>query len=397
MKKVLRILNRFNVGGPTHNATYLTKFLSPEYETKLIGGKKLESEAAFEYLLQENDIDYTILENMNRSINPLKDFKAFVEIRNIIKDFKPDIVHTHASKSGALGRLAAISLKVPIILHTFHGHVFHSYFGKLKTYIYILIERFLAKKSSAIIAISELQKNELTRDFNICDSNKISVIPLGFDLEKFQIKCSEQRQNFRDEFLVNADDICIGIIGRLTPIKNHDFFIRAIKKTLVKTNYPVKFFIIGDGEEKVNLMNLSYELGLTYSSDTQKRPKALIHFTSWRSDMTKVYAGLDIVALTSLNEGTPVTLIEAQAANKPIVSTDVGGVRDILEEGVTGLLSPPNDMESFVNNLVNIIENKELRESMGSSGYNNVFKKFSYMRLVDDVRSLYESLIYDKK
>ena len=160
MKKVLRILNRFNVGGPTHNATYLTKFLSPEYETKLIGGKKLESEAAFEYLLQENDIDYTILENMNRSINPLKDFKAFVEIRNIIKDFKPDIVHTHASKSGALGRLAAISLKVPIILHTFHGHVFHSYFGKLKTYIYILIERFLAKKSSAIIAISELQKNE---------------------------------------------------------------------------------------------------------------------------------------------------------------------------------------------------------------------------------------------
>ena len=197
--------------------------------------------------------------------------------------------------------------------------------------------------------------------------------------------------------MVNADDICIGIIGRLTPIKNHDFFIRAIKKTLVKTNYPVKFFIIGDGEEKVNLMNLSYELGLTYSSDTQKRPKALIHFTSWRSDMTKVYSGLDIVALTSLNEGTPVTLIEAQAANKPIVSTDVGGVRDILEEGVTGLLSPPNDMESFVNNLVNIIENKELRESMGSSGYNNVFKKFSYMRLVDDVRSLYESLIYDKK
>jgi glycosyltransferase involved in cell wall biosynthesis len=397
MKKVLRILNRFNVGGPTHNATYLTKFLSPQYETKLVGGKKLESEAAFEYLLQENDIDYTILENMNRSINPLKDFKAFIEIRNIIKDYKPDIVHTHASKSGALGRLAAISLKVPIILHTFHGHVFHSYFGKLKTYIYILIERFLARKSSAIIAISELQKNELTRDFNICDSNKISVIPLGFDLEKFQIKCSEQRQNFRDEFLVNTDDICIGIIGRLTPIKNHDFFIRAIKKTLVKTNYPVKFFIIGDGEEKVNLMNLSYELGLTYSSETQKKPKALIHFTSWRSDMTKVYAGLDIVALTSLNEGTPVTLIEAQAANKPIVSTDVGGVRDILEEGVTGLLSPPNDIESFVNNLVNIIENKELRESMGSSGYTNVFKKFSYMRLVDDVRSLYESLIYDKK
>jgi len=145
MKKVLRILNRFNIGGPTHNATYLTKFLSPEYETKLIGGKKLESEAAFEYLLKENKLDYLIIENMNRALNPIKDLKAFFEIRNIIKDFKPDIVHTHASKSGALGRLAAISMRVPIILHTFHGHVFHSYFGKLKTYLYIVIERYLAQ------------------------------------------------------------------------------------------------------------------------------------------------------------------------------------------------------------------------------------------------------------
>jgi glycosyltransferase involved in cell wall biosynthesis len=144
-------------------------------------------------------------------------------------------------------------------------------------------------------------------------------------------------------------------------------------------------------------MNLSDELGLTYSLDVQKKLKALIHFTSWRSDMTKVYAGLDIVTLTSLNEGTPVTLIEAQASNKPIVSTDVGGVRDILEEGVTGLLSPSNDMESFVNNLVNVIEKKELRESMGAAGYTNVFEKFSYRRLVGDVRSLYETLIYEKK
>jgi glycosyltransferase involved in cell wall biosynthesis len=397
MKKVLRILNRFNVGGPTHNATYLTKYLSPEYETKLIGGKKLESEAAFEYMLKENNIDYIILENMNRSINPLKDFKAFLEIRNIIKDYRPDIVHTHASKSGALGRLAAISLKVPIILHTFHGHVFHSYFGKIKTYIYILIERYLARKSSAIIAISELQKNELTNDFNICASNKVSVIPLGFELDKFQVNYSEQRQCFREEFLVNNDDICIGIIGRLTPIKNHDFFIRVIKETLTKTQHSIKFFIIGDGEERSNLINLSSELGLTYSLEAEKNLEALIHFTSWRSDMTKVYAGLDIVALTSLNEGTPVTLIEAQASNKPIVSTDVGGVRDILKEGVTGFLSPSNDINSFVNNLVKLIENKDLRKSMGSSGYTNVSKKFTYKRLVDDMKSLYESLIYEKK
>lgn len=397
MKKVLRILNRFNVGGPTHNATYLTKFLAPEYETKLIGGKKLESEAAFEYLLKENGIDYSIIENMNRSLNLVKDFKAFLEIRNIIKDYKPDIVHTHASKSGALGRLAAISLRVPIIIHTFHGHVFHSYFGKLKTLFYILVERFLAKNSSAIIAISELQKNELTKDFNICPDKKISVIPLGFDLEKFQVNYADQRKSFRDEFCIEENEICIGIIGRLTPIKDHDFFIRAIKKVIRKTNQPLKIFIIGDGEEKTSLMNLSNRLDLAFSTHTEINSKALIHFTSWRSDMNKVYAGLDIVALTSLNEGTPVTLIEAQASNKPIVSTDVGGVRDILQEGVTGLLSPPKDINSYVNNLVSVIENKKLRESMGASGYNNVFEKFSYRRLVRDVKSLYDNLIYEKK
>ena len=170
-----------------------------------------------------------------------------------MKEYQPDIVHTHASKSGALGRLAAISLKVPIIIHTFHGHVFHSYFGKFKTLFYILIERFLAKKSSAIIAISHLQKNELTKVFNICPEKKMCVIPLGFDLEKFQIDYENQRLIFREEFKINDDDICIGIVGRLTSIKNHDFFIRAIKDVLAKTDRSLKVFIIGDGEENLIL------------------------------------------------------------------------------------------------------------------------------------------------
>ena len=145
MKKVLRILTDLMLEDLQYNATYLTKHLSPEYETKLIGGKKLKSEATFEYLLKENEVDFTIIENMNRSMHPLKD-QSLVEIRKIMKEYQPDIVYTHASKSGALGRLVAISLKVPIIIHTFHGHVFHSYFGKFKTLFYILIERFLAKK-----------------------------------------------------------------------------------------------------------------------------------------------------------------------------------------------------------------------------------------------------------
>jgi len=397
MKKVLRILNRFNVGGPTHNATYLTKFLSPEYETKLIAGKKLDSEAASEYILEKYNIDYFIIENMSRSLNPIKDLKAFFEIRKIIKDYKPDIVHTHASKSGALGRLAAISLKVPVILHTFHGHVFHSYFGRLKTYFYIIIERYLASKSSAIIAISNLQKNELSRDFNICPIEKISVIPLGFDLEKFQTNIIEERQLFRNEFSLSENDVAIGIIGRLTSIKNHDLFIKSIHMALSKIENSIKVFIIGDGEDKTKLIKLSKELDLSISTLDIKNKSALIHFTSWRSDMSSVYAGLDIVALSSLNEGTPVTLIEAQAANKPVVSTDVGGVRDILQEGVTGLLSSSDDLKAFSENLIKLIENKDLRNSMGAVGYKNVCSKFSYKRLVSDVESLYNRLSNEHK
>ena len=138
-KKILRILNRFNVGGPTYNVAFLTRYISNDFETKLIAGKKLDSEGSSEYILKEHTVDYEIIENMQRELSLVKDFKAFIEIRRIIREFKPDIVHTHASKSGALGRLAAISMNVPFILHTFHGHVFHSMFGKIKTNFYIYI------------------------------------------------------------------------------------------------------------------------------------------------------------------------------------------------------------------------------------------------------------------
>ena len=225
MKKVLRILNRFNIGGPTHNATFLTKHLYPEYQTKLIAGKKLDSEASSEYILKDYEIDFEIIEDMSRSINLIKDLKSFLKIKKIIKEFKPDIVHTHASKSGALGRLAAITSKVPIIVHTFHGHVFHSYFGNLKTKLFILLERYLAKKSSAIIAISNLQRKELINVFKICTENKTHTIQLGFDLDKFQEENLSKRNVFRDEFKLAADDIAIGIVGRLTPIKNHSLMI----------------------------------------------------------------------------------------------------------------------------------------------------------------------------
>ena len=393
MVKVLRILNRFNVGGPTHNATFLTKYLEPQYKTKLIAGKKLDSEATSEYILKKNNIDYFILENMSRSLSLINDVRSFLEIRKIIREYKPNIVHTHASKSGALGRLAAILSGVPIIVHTFHGHVFHSYFGRLKTYLYLLVERFLASKSSAIIAISNLQKDELVNNFKICSSKKMHVIPLGFDLERFQVDRYENRNSFRTEFALEDDCIAIGIVGRLTAIKNQELFLRSVKEVTKNCKKLLKVFLIGDGEDKEKLKNLCEDLNMPFSKSYSQKEEILVYFTSWRQDMERVYAGLDIVALSSLNEGTPVTLIEAQAANKPIVATDVGGIRDIVIENKTGLLSKSGDLKGLANNLRKLIDDDNLRDQLGRSGYDNVIRSFSYKRLVSDVKSLYTELL----
>ena len=242
MPRVLRIINRFNLGGPTYNAAYLTKYMSPEFETLLVGGMHDETEGSSKYILENLGIEPIIIPEMKREINFKQDRIAYKKIKVIIKEFKPDIVHTHASKAGALGRLAAHQLGVKAVIHTFHGHVFHSYFGKVKTLFYKQIERFLAKKSTKIIAISEIQKKELTIEHKICSVDKTCVIPLGFDLSKFKDNQLEKRETFRNEWKIEENEIAIGIIGRLVPIKDHHFFIDVIDEIKDKTSKNIRFF-----------------------------------------------------------------------------------------------------------------------------------------------------------
>ena len=326
--KILRIINRFNLGGPTYNAAYLTKYLEPEFETLLVGGAKYEEEESSEFILEKLEINSIVIPEMKRRINIKDDHKAYQQLKKIIKEFKPDIVHTHASKAGTLGRLAAFQCNVPIIVHTFHGHVFHSYFGKIKTTFYKNIERFLAKKSTKIIAISEIQKEELSQQHKICKADKITVIPLGFDLDRFQENKEDKRKSFRDNYFIKEDEIAIGIIGRLVPIKNHQLFINAIYEVKKRTSKKIRAFIIGDGEEKNQLISLLKRIELDYVEWNNDKFSATVTFTSWIKEIDWANAGLDIIALTSLNEGTPVSLIEAQASNKPIVTTNVGGVEN---------------------------------------------------------------------
>jgi glycosyltransferase involved in cell wall biosynthesis len=370
MPKILRIHNRLITGGPSLNALYLTKYLSTQFETLLVVGEKEDHEQNAYFLAEEMGIKPILIPDMGRSIHPMKDYKAYKKLQKVIKDFKPDIVHTHSAKPGAVGRLAASSLNIPAIVHTYHGHVFHSYFGKLKTKFIINTERFLAKKSHALIAISDQQKIELTEDFHIADKAKFK---------------------FRKEFNLEDDEIAIGIIGRLVPIKNHHLFLDGINYLLNKTSKKVKAFIIGDGETGQALKNKAGQLNISFTDD--HNPNASLIFTSWRNDIDVINAGLDIIALTSLNEGTPVSLIEAQAANKPIVSTRVGGIGDIVLENETALLSDINDITSFRENLLKLVENDELRNSFNKKGADYVQKKFSVERLADDMSNLYYELL----
>ena len=384
-KRILRIINRFNLGGPTYNAAYLTKYLPDDYETLLVGGNHEESEGSSMHIIDELGLDPIIIPEMQRAINPKKDRIALKKIQQLIADFKPDIVHTHASKAGALGRKAAHKAGVAQIYHTFHGHVFHSYFGTLKTNLYKKIERNLAKKSTKIIAISEIQKKELSEVHQICPANKIVVIPLGFDLARFYTNKEEKRINFRKEWNIDDDEIAIGIIGRIVPIKDHTFFVNVIEKVLQKTSQKIRVFIVGDGEDKSKIQELISSKKITYS---ENKERATFQFTSWVKEIDQLYAGMDIICLTSKNEGTPVSLIEAQASGKPIVSTNVGGIENVIIPNKTALLSQVGDLNKFSNNLTQLIEDKELRLSMEKFGHKKSLE-FSYNKLIENTNSLY--------
>ena len=382
--RVLRIINRFNVGGPVYNVTYLTKFLPKSYETMLIGGCATSTEQDATYILESQGVEYEKLESMSRSIRFFNDLRTFFVLIKLIKSYKPTIVHTHASKAGALGRIAAKIMGVPVIVHTYHGHVFQGYFNPLVTKVVILLERFLGRLSTKIITISPEQQQEIVYKFNIIPVEKTIVIPLGFDLKRFE-ESQTKRYELRNEHGISDRQRAVAIVGRLAPIKNHRLFIDAA--ALVLREYPNEFifYVVGDGELKTEIKS--------YIENTHPIVNKNLVFTSWIADMTTLYPAMDMVCLTSINEGTPVSLIEAQASGVPVISTNVGGVKDIVQANETGVIMEGNTAEELAKHLIQLHLNSSLRMKMSQNARNFVKEKFTYQRLVDDMDRLYKNLL----
>lgn len=407
MPRVLQILNRFNLGGPTHNTAYLTRYMAPEFETLLIGGPAETGEKSSLHILESLGVDAMILPEMHRAISPWHDRTAFRRVKKIIRDFKPDVVHTHAAKAGAIGRLAASELGVKAVVHTFHGHVFHSYFGPVRTAVFKNIERFLAQRTSRIIAISERQKAELVEEHRICPPELVTVIPLGLDLSKFREDQERKRALFRRVYGVDDDEIVVAIVGRLVPVKNHGLFLEGLRYVQQHSKRRIRGFIVGDGEEREHIQQISTDMGFSmahapgfnghgFGYNVNGKPvveRANLTFTSWISEIDVVHAGADVVALTSHNEGTPVSLIEAQAAGKPVVSTCVGGVENVVEDGATGFLCPSHDARAFGEKLLRLVEDDAIRGKMAAKGWQQVGERYHYSRLVRDTANLFHELL----
>lgn len=382
--RVARVIARLNIGGPAIHTILLTAGLNPaRFESLLVTGVEAEHEGNMLDLAAAKGVQPLVIPDLGREISLWRDLRTLGMLYHLFRRWRPAIVHTHTAKAGTVGRLAARWAGVPIVIHTFHGHVFHGYFGPWKTRAFIYIERALARWSDRIVTVSEGQRAELAA-YGIAPPDKIAVIPLGFELDEF-LHCEARRGQLRAELGLAADTPLVGVVARLTAVKNHHLFLEAAR--LVAQEEPItRFLMVGDGELRAELENRARALGLAER----------VLFLGWRSDMPRIYADLDVVALTSHNEGTPVSLIESMAAGVPVVSTAVGGVPDIVADGACGYLVPPGDAVALARGILTLLKDRESAQAMGRAGRDFAWQRFGVERLLNDVERLYTQLLTER-
>jgi glycosyltransferase involved in cell wall biosynthesis len=379
--RVMRVIARLNIGGPAIHTILLTAGLDPvRFESTLVTGVEAAYEGNMLDLAAQKGVQPLVIPQLGREINPLKDWVTLIKLYRLFRERHPHIVHTHTAKAGTVGRLAARLAGVSIVVHTFHGHVFHDYFGPLQTRVFIGIERFLAALSDRIVTVSEGQRRELAA-YGVASLDKIVAVPLGFELDGL-LNCESLQGQLRQELGISEEVALVGIVARLTAIKNHQLFLDAAK-LIVEAGQEAMFLVVGDGELRAELEAYAAELGLAER----------VIFTGWRRDLPRIYADLDVVALSSLNEGTPVSLIEAMAAARPVVATRVGGVPDVVFDKKSGYLVQSEDAGGLAGGILDLLQAPNRAREMGLAGRAAVHPKYASETLMANVEKLYLELL----
>lgn len=387
--RVARIITRLNIGGPSIQATALSDRLrSRGVDTLLVHGQLGDGEGNMRYLLGDT-ASVRYVPTLKRRIAPADDAWTLGRLTGILREFRPHIVHTHMAKAGMLGRAAAALYNRTVsraararTVHTYHGHVLEGYFSPAKTRLFVAVERQLARVTDAIVAISPQIRRELLDQYRIGRPEQYRVVPLGFDLGPLAAIDHGARRAARITLGIPAGAHVVSTVGRLTAIKDHRLFLETAQ--LIARDDPAPLFLIaGDGELRPKLEATAAELGIGEQT----------RFLGWRRDLAPIYGATDVFLLTSRNEGTPVALIESLAAGVPGVSTEVGGVRDVIGDDDVGLLAPPGNAPALAERVLRLLNDPTERQTMGERGRQSVVSRFGLNRLVDDVEALYRELV----
>jgi glycosyltransferase involved in cell wall biosynthesis len=382
--RVLRVIARLNMGGPAIHVVNLAAGLEPRgYHTTLVAGSLAPGEDSMAFLARQRGVSVVSVPAIQREISALHDAWSVVRVASLIRETRPHILHTHTAKAGAIGRAAALAAgpaRPPIVVHTFHGHVLKGYFDPARTAFFRQIERFFARASDALVAVSPEVRDELVA-LGVAPREKFAVVRLGIPLDE-RLGDSSAEMDFRSLYGIPRGAFVIGWVGRMTAVKDAGAVLEIVS-AVRRLGVDAVLCMVGDGPDREQLEQLAHELGIVRSC----------LFVGYQTDVAGLYRLFDAFLLPSVNEGTPVSAIEALAAATPVVANRVGGVPDVVRDGVDGFLVTRGDVEGAAERLARLAADPALRKRLGESGRKRVLERYSIARLVDDVDRLYRALL----
>jgi glycosyltransferase involved in cell wall biosynthesis len=381
------VIARLNMGGPALHVAYLSAGLKERgYDTTLVAGSLAVGEESMAAVAEELGVPIVTVADLHREISPLRDLRAVYHVSALIRELRPQILHTHTAKAGTIGRLAAMlagPAAPPIVVHTFHGHVLRGYFGPLRSNLFRLLEHWLARRTTALVAVSPEVRDDLVA-LGVAPAEKFTVVRLGIELGERVGEPDGNAQGLETRRLLGVapDRFVVGWIGRMTGVKRIDDVLLAVRR-LRDRGVDAVLCMVGDGPDRDAVERRARELGIVRNS----------LFLGYQEEVAPYYAAFDALILPSANEGTPVSAIEALAGGRPVVATRVGGVPDVVRDGVDGFLVKPGDVDAMAERLALLAADADLRRRMGESGSASVRERYSVDRLLDDIDALYRSLL----